>query len=177
MAGKILFRPLKMEVIEPATDINTILEDTAWAAAEVWGRTQGGVTLSQPIETTEIIADDSREPVYKYREIIGSTLTVNLLEVDKEKLMTIFGGEAATTTTTTGFIVNKQPISTKKAVRFTTQDIQTGEKLYIVYPNVEFTCEADLELVDSETVVPFTLDVLSDSNGFKWGYYEANSGV
>jgi len=173
VAGKILFRPLRMEVIEPATDINTILKDTAWAAAEVWGRTQGGVTLSQPIETTEIIADDSREPVYKYREIIRSTLTVNLLEVDKEKLMTIFGGEAATTTTTTGFIVNKQPVSTKKAVRFTTQDVTTGALVYIVFPNVEFTCEADLELADSETVIPFTLDILHDSNGYKWGYYEA----
>ena len=173
MAGKILFRPLRMEVIAPATDINTILQDTAWAAAEVWGRTQGGVTLSQPIETTEIIADDSREPVYKYREIIRSTLTVNLLEVDKEKLMTIFGGEAATTTTTTGFIVNKQPVSTKKAVRFTTQDVTTGALVYIVFPNVEFTCEADLELADSETVIPFTLDILHDSNGYKWGYYEA----
>ena len=171
MAGKILFRPLRMEVIEPATDINTILKDTAWAAAEVWGRTQGGVTLSQPIETTEIIADDSREPVYKYREIIRSTLTVNLLEVDKEKLMTIFGGE--TDTASGGFKVNRKPVTTRKAVRFTTQDVTTGALVYIVFPNVEFTCEADLELADSETVIPFTLDILHDSNGYKWGYYEA----
>jgi len=171
VAGKILFRPLRMEVIEPATDINTILKDTAWAAAEVWGRTQGGVTLSQPIETTEIIADDSREPVYKYREIIRSTLTVNLLEVDKEKLMTIFGGE--TDTASGGFKVNRKPVTTRKAVRFTTQDVTTGALVYIVFPNVEFTCEADLELADSETVIPFTLDILHDSNGYKWGYYEA----
>ena len=171
MAGKILFRPLRMEVIAPATDINTILEDTAWAAAEIWGRTQGGVTLSQPIETTEIIADDSREPVYKYREIIRSTLTVNLLEVDKEKLMTIFGGE--TDTASGGFKVNRKPVTTRKAVRFTTQDVTTGALVYIVFPNVEFTCEADLELADSETVIPFTLDILHDSNGYKWGYYEA----
>jgi len=171
VAGKILFRPLKMEVIEPATDITTILKDTAWAAAEVWGRTQGGVTLSQPIETTEIIADDSREPVYKYREIIGSTLTVNLLEVDVDKLMTIFGGE--TDTASGGFKVNRKPVTTRKAVRFRTQDVTTGAFVYIVFPNVEFTCEADLELADSETVIPFTLDILHDSNGYKWGYYEA----
>lgn len=171
MAGKILFRPLKMEVIEPATDINTILEDTAWATAEVWGRTQGGVTLSQTIEMTEIMADDSKEPVWKDREITGSTLTVNLLEVDKEKLMTIFGGE--TDTASGGFKVNKKPVVTRKAVRFTTQDVTTGALVYIVFPNVEFTCEADLELADSETVIPFTLDILHDSNGYKWGYYEA----
>lgn len=171
MAGKILFRPLKMEVIEPATDINTILEDTAWAEAEVWGRTQGGVTLSQTIEMTEIMADDSKEPVWKDREITGSTLTVNLLEVDVDKLMTIFGGE--TDTVSGGFKVNKKPVVTRKAVRFTTQDVTTGALVYIVFPNVEFTCEADLELADSETVIPFTLDILHDSNGYKWGYYEA----
>lgn len=171
MAGKILFRPLKMEVIEPATDINTLLEDTAWAEAEVWGRTQGGVTLSQTIEMTEIMADDSKEPVWKDREITGSTLTVNLLEVDVDKLMTIFGGE--TDTTSGGFKVNKKPVVTRKAVRFTTQDVTTGALVYIVFPNVEFTCEADLELADSETVIPFTLDILHDSNGYKWGYYEA----
>lgn len=171
MAGKILFRPLKMEVIEPATDINTILEDTAWAEAEVWGRTQGGVTLSQTTEMTEIMADDSKEPVWKDREITGSTLTVNLLEVDVDKLMTIFGGE--TDTASGGFKVNRKPVTTRKAVRFTTQDVTTGALVYIVFPNVEFTCEADLELADSETVIPFTLDILHDSNGYKWGYYEA----
>ncbi len=171
MAGKILFRPLKMEVIEPATDITTILDDLGWSAAEVWGRTQGGVTLSQTIEMTEIMADDSKEPVWKDREITGSTLTVNLLEVDVDKLMTIFGGE--TDTASGGFKVNKKPVTTRKAVRFTTQDVTTGALVYIVFPNVEFTCEADLELADSETVIPFTLDILHDSNGYKWGYYEA----
>jgi hypothetical protein len=171
VAGKILFRPLKMEVIEPVTDVTTVLNDLSWAAAEVWGRTQGGVTLSQTIEMTEIMSDVSKEPVWKGREIAGSTLTVNLLEIDKDKLMAIFGGE--TDTASGGFKVNKKPVVTRKAVRFTTQDVVTGGLAYIVLPNVEFTCEADLELADSETVIPFTLDILSDSNGYKWAYYEA----